>query len=273
MPNDYSINLQVSPFTDTADDLHLADFVHQMDNLRLALSHTEAVVTKGLVGLEWHLGDLSHSSPATVEIDLELPKDDPDFPDHRLDVVTEFGRFWRSLAVDKSVPEEMTRPMLNAFSGIAERVRQGRVRTTLRIGDEEALEVSGDIETLIKSTLSETTTTWGSYEGRLEYVNLHGSNREVRIYPLIGPSKIDCYVPAEAVDRLRDALNREVRVHGRMTYPARSDFPTSIRVEDIEVLPELDELPTIMDIRGIAPDLTNGVPSEVFVRELRDGEE
>ena len=40
---------------------------------------------------------------------------------------------------------------------------------------------------------------------------------------------------------------------------------------DIEAFPPESELPDWEDLRGCAPDATGGQPSEVFVRELRDG--
>ena len=36
------------------------------------------------------------------------------------------------------------------------------------------------------------------------------------------------------------------------------------------MLPSSEELPTLSDLYGIAPGATDGMPSERFVRELRD---
>lgn len=68
-------------------------------------------------------------------------------------------------------------------------------------------------------------------------------------------------------------IGREVRAKGKLTYRSRENFPAYIQVQELEILPPDEDLPSIMEIKGIAPNLTGGKSSEEFIRGLRDGEE
>lgn len=106
----------------------------------------------------------------------------------------------------------------------------------------------------------------GTLEGRLRRADAGG---RFRIEPSVGETA-QCVFPAGKEREFRSALGRKVRATGELTYPAGSDFPRSIKVETVEILPEDDELPSLSDLRGIAPGITGDLSSEEFVRMLRD---
>lgn len=143
-------------------------------------------------------------------------------------------------------------------------------------GDEDCatvVEVSAGINRAIDTLPSPEVKAIGVVEGRLEYVDIHGSRNLFRIHPAIGPDKIICSFPSDKIEKARQAINRKTRVCGELTYPAGSNFPKSVKVETIELLPEDDELPSLKDLRGIAPDITGDLSSEEFVRMLRDADD
>ena len=109
----------------------------------------------------------------------------------------------------------------------------------------------------------------GTLKGRLGRANASGSHA-FRIQPFIGPEDVKCVFPSGKTEEFRRALGRKVMASGELTYPAGSDFPGSIKVETMEILPEDDELPSLSDLRGIAPGITGDLSSEEFVRMLRD---
>ena len=81
-----------------------------------------------------------------------------------------------------------------------------------------------------------------------------------------------CSFSPDKIEEAREALGRKIRVLGELTYPKGNDFPKDVRVQTIEFLPEDDDLPSLTDLRGIAPDITGDLSSEEFVRNLRDAE-
>ena len=110
-----------------------------------------------------------------------------------------------------------------------------------------------------------------SITGTLEMVDIHTRNK-IRIYPIIGSKKIDCYFPDDLLEIAKVGVNRYVNVEGKFKYKRGQPFPYEVDVTHIEIYPEENELPTLFDLQGIAPDATGDVSSEDFVRRIRDNE-
>lgn len=111
----------------------------------------------------------------------------------------------------------------------------------------------------------------GSITGMLEAINLHNTLR-CNIYPIIGPKRVSCAFDDELKARVIEGLGRYVRVVGTMSYKQWSNYPHSINATEIEVLPHDADLPTLSDLRGLAPDATGEMSSEEFLDALRDGD-
>ena len=133
--------------------------------------------------------------------------------------------------------------------------------------------MTGEFKAKIDLTMAPEDTYAGFVRGALEYINIHGGQKVFRIYPQVGPNKVTCHFPDELKDMAISAVGRFVEVHGIMRYKSVSTFPHQIDVKKLEVLPNEDELPSIFDLRGIAPDLTGSLTSEEFVRSLRDAKQ
>ena len=56
---------------------------------------------------------------------------------------------------------------------------------------------------------------------------------------------------------------------GDIKYKRNAQYPYEIIVEKMEIFPDEDELPTIYDLQGIAPDATHGISSEMFIANIR----
>ncbi len=270
---DHSVTFVLRSFDREDRNLRFADFVGQCEALRKALVHTESAVTKRAERLDWQVVRMTYSSPATITVEPELPEEQADFPDHRSRVVRRFLDNWHALSEEKRVPEDLDRQALDAYKAVSGYVRKGRIRATISTGELPSVEVSGDVERLIDHTLEQETTVMGSVKGTLEYLNIHAHSRDIRIYPKIGPDRVVGRIPRQLVQKAGEAMGREVRATGELTYRARDNFPAYIQVRQLEVLPRDEDLPSMMEIKGIAPNLTGGKSSEAFVRELRNGEE
>lgn len=62
----------------------------------------------------------------------------------------------------------------------------------------------------------------------------------------------------------------DVAVRGECFYRPNVNFPHRIEVTSMEELSTCEELPTLRDLQGIAPNLTGELSSEEFVRRQRD---
>ena len=264
----------MNPRDPSERNVRLSDFLNELNAAKLSLARTETLIG-GETVLDWQIVELSHSSPATVVLEPVIPSGDTDAAedtrgpeDIRESVVERFFLYQDSLTNAAEAPDEMDRATLLAFKDLNNYARHRRIEVTISNG-EAAVEVKGDVSAVIDQILSPKTTALGTIDGRLEYLNIHGGRRVFRIYPVAGPDHVDCHFSSGQLSEAGDAIGRKVRVVGEITYLERAPFPSSIKVESFEPLPADDELPTLMDIRGIAPDMTE-LQSEIFVRSIRN---
>jgi len=225
----------------------------------------------GLSIIDWQVVDLSHSSPATVVIEPVFPAEltsQENIRDRRGEVVSGFFGYMHALASRNEAPEELDRATLGAFKELIAPVNHGRIRTSLSNGA-QSMDVVGSVEAVIEAILAPRALATGSVQGRLEFINIHGGRNVFRVYPVVGPDLVECAFPEELLNAARVAVGSDVRVFGQVTYLMRDPFPHSIHVARIEVIPDDAELPSLLDIRGMAPDATGILLSEDFVRELR----
>jgi len=110
----------------------------------------------------------------------------------------------------------------------------------------------------------------GSVAGTLEVINIHARENTFRIYPIVGAKKVDCHFRSEQLNNAIAGINRYVNVTGCLRYKRRDKFPYAINDAEVEVYPDEQELPSIFDLKGVAPDAAGSLKSEDFVKKLRD---
>lgn len=104
-------------------------------------------------------------------------------------------------------------------------------------------------------------------EGFLQIISVEKGNR-VFIRDTLTGDKIECIVTDEQLEAATHLLKRRVAVTGRVSY--RNHVPKTIHVEgELRVLREASELPAIEEMAPI--DITGGLPSEEYVRRIRNG--
>ncbi|HVC98955.1 MAG TPA: hypothetical protein VND64_35145 [Pirellulales bacterium] len=109
----------------------------------------------------------------------------------------------------------------------------------------------------------------GTVSGSLERVNVHDRYGFI-LFPPIEGYEISCLFPEEMLDQVRLAIKHNVTVNGLMHYYADSPFPKVVRVVSMEIHPNDDDLPTLEELRGMAPGCTGGLTAVEFTRAVRD---
>jgi len=156
----------------------------------------------------------------------------------------------------------------------------GKVAKVLRGDGARALEIldpirgkSTEFDAQITTTTSQlmgySYKSYGSVEGTLEMVSIHKPAR-FNVYHSISLHAVRCNLREEDIVRGRDALGRRVVVSGLVSYNAK-DEPKSIMVEETEVIPREDELPTIDKFVGSDPNYTGDMTTKEYIRSIRSG--
>ena len=254
-----------------SDDEHLrlSDFIEQLNAVKDVLLEIDRGISRSQVpATDYRIVDLSHSSPARVVI--EAIPNDPVRDDHSMAVVDKFFRGLQLLSGGQA-PEDFDSALLEAFGRIGKGFRKNISEITFIRGNEQ-VEVGRTFQAEIIRIIGDDELSEGSIVGMLELINLHGGVNKFHIYPAVGPKKVSCHFPSALLQDAIESINRHVNVLGKLRYKKRDRFAYGINVSSIEIYPQDEELPTIFDIRGIAPSATGSMTSEQFVRKLRNAE-
>lgn len=245
---------------DEGGNLRLGDFVWQLNAIRRALEETDRVLNEK-PATDFIVVGLSHSSPATIVIE-EIPRSSR----HPKESVLNFFLDNLNIIVKGDLPTRLDYDAMRAYERIGARMRSVLVRS-----NDRSLELTPELGRRIKQILGPDEMEYGSVSGHLEQINLHGQ-RVFTIYPTLGLPKLRCVFPSELRAEAVQAVDRYVRVYGRLKFNRRLDRgrPYEMVVERIEVAPPEDKLPTLGSLRGIAADVKLDAPSEEVVRRIRD---
>lgn len=251
-----------------SDDGHvrLEYFLKTLKNLYSSLSKFDCKEAGGKRASDFVVVGLSHSSPATVELEARQIKDRPDVR------ALVFNKLKSTVSsIQRGViPDDVDYSILEDLREIAAPVGRGVTTTQLIVGNEQ-VDMTEVFAKRIDVALADVEYCHGSVEGRLEQINIHAGANVFTVYPEFGASSITCHFPRELREDAIAAVNRRVSVYGNMKYRKNAPFPHHIDIEHLEIYQDADALPSFDDLRGIAPSVGEGAPSEEIIRELRNG--
>jgi hypothetical protein len=247
--------------------IRAVDFLRELQLLTSALNKADRDVhPTGEPSSYYRIVNLSMASPATVVMEAQ-PKD-PD-TDNRRSVLSHFFSVLGSVRDDRSPPEPTSYGLLEDIAGMVSPV--GRTMRSVRISrNGDVIQLGPGIQKTVQRLLAQEETCPGAIRGMLEAINLHMDANTFRIYPDVGPSKVTCHFPTELQQEAISAIKHFVEVRGVLNYRVGSPYPHEILVASIEAFPPEDELPSLWDLKGIAPNATGELASEDFVRDVRN---
>lgn len=158
--------------------------------------------------------------------------------------------------LDKAIEDYRRNQLLDATNAAYEALR----------GDEAAWQEELEERRVWGVTLESDTTSLGSVAGRLESVSIDGTNRFF-LYPPVRGEQIECIFDRGDLSAVARALGQNVTAHGRLEYARSRRFPVRVRVETFEITPPADELPTLLNARGV---MHSPLASTELIREARD---
>ena len=150
------------------------------------------------------------------------------------------------------IPSIYSEKSLEFAKGLAMLAENGKQRGLDAVEihvDAEVLPVTVQSAATVNKLLGHTYEAQGSVEGTLSTISERGGYRFV-VYDDLTDRAVSCTFRRE--EMLHDAMKafgRRVAAYGQVKY--RDDRPVSVKVDDIRVFKNPDELPTISDMRGL----------------------
>jgi hypothetical protein len=242
-------------------------FLQELQHLRAALRALDRSMSPSRrASANYRVVELHHDSPAVVGLEsVPLTQREPP-PEH---IVLSFGRLLSAIDEESAEPGEyepaVVRNLLQMSEPVGRSLAAAKLEVTGRTYDlSAAFRERG--ERLLEPEESHD----GIIRGMLEAINIHEGANQFRIYPDIGPSRVSCHFPSDLGEIALGAVGRFVEVRGALYRKRLARFPHRAEVKIIEVYPLEEELPTLEDLRGVAPGMTGDLPAEDFVRQIRD---
>jgi hypothetical protein len=262
------ITVQVEGSPEDNGDVRLSEFINELQAIRVALKHTERLVSGQEESLLYYkVVDMSHSSPATVVLEA-VPFNPKIGKPIALATVQKFFTTLDKIKKTGRAPKDIDSQTLEAFKALGAMTEKNITRVTI-INTKYEVPIDHEFKRQLEDIIGADEIVEGTMDGMLEWINIHNTNR-FHIYPAIGPTKVDCYFRNDLRDTVKNGIDRQVRVYGELRYKKRDDYPYAINVTYIQILPPDDELPTLYDLRGIAPNATGDMDSAEFIRSIRD---
>jgi len=259
--NQFSITLKGSLNDD--EHVRLNEFTKQLEVVNTVLQNIDSSINK-TKSTYYRIIDLSHSSPARVVFEA-VPFTNEE---NNTDII--INRFFKGLqdVINGIIPEYYDYKIFDSLKKIG----SSNITEILLSHNNKNINIPKNLSTSIDELLGPDEIIEDSITGMLEMLNIHAS-KKFHIYPVIGPKKVVCNFCGDLLEQKAiDGIKHYVNVEGDFKYKKLSPFPYVVDVKNIEIYPDEDELPSLSDLCGVAPDATNGMSSEDFIRRIRDNE-
>ncbi len=221
----------------------------------------------GKDGAVFHVVGLSHASPAIIECEPA----GQDFS--AATALFESTREYLNCAM-KGRAHELSDPVLSSMEKLARYDSKDATRVEIQAianGAVDKFRFDDRFRKVLIEARNAEERVVSTIDGKLELINIHKKANTFKIYssiPIRPP--VACKFPASLLEDVQRALGKFVSIRGNCFYRPEVAFPYKIDVWEMTVLPPSEELPSLRDLRGIAPGATGKKSSEQFVRELRD---
>ncbi len=247
------------------ENIRLSEFISELDAISATLNRLDRLISRSAKPtLYFRITDLSHKSPTTVELEA-VPKEAK--IDYSVPVVEKFMTGLEYIE-KRTLPSEFDLDVLDAFGKIG-----GGFRRNLRkmefASNGYQVHIKEHIGAAVKEMLGHDEIMESTVSGTLDALNVHGKSKKFMIYPVAG-RKIDCYFPDELYEEAKTSVEKYMELRGDVKYKSKARFPFEIEVKEIEVFPDEEDLPTMFDIQGMAPNATGDLSSEEFIAKIRE---
>jgi hypothetical protein len=266
---EYNIVFEVEGLDSNGGHVRLDRLLVQLKALELSLQNMERLVdTDDEATLYYRVVNVSHSSPIKFELEPVLRPKRKKIVDRNLlkrhhdRYFGELEKIRRKQAPSPDVSNEMLETIQKILAGEGKDFKKAIIRN-----GSEKVDLDQNLRANLDYFLREESSSVGSYQGRLEALNLHAGVNTFWIYPSTGAQRINCKFPPGSKEAAKSALEKTVIVTGTKFYRPKANFPHRINVTEFEVVSE--EPKHLADLGGIMP--TDGSEtSEQTINRIRN---
>lgn len=265
-----------------ADDVSLHNFVDALRASERVLHDVELNTRFATdTALDWRIESITSQSP--IDTLLRAVPTNGITPEIALDVTRNAVAGLGVLDRDESIPPRFGDEGLRAASALGLALRRGGFRLRVSALDDdhnstEDAQVTSSIRAHAQESRKPATDTIGSVVGLLHAIDVGhtagpGRRPSVSVFDEGRRRSLKCYFERDRVSEFRDRqdlLGRRVMVGGIVRRNARGQ-PVHLDLRRFRVLADREETPTADELLGIAPDITDGLPAEDYLREQRRG--
>jgi hypothetical protein len=237
-------NSKITFVMDSKDEfIPLSAFKTALDQLTAILHEVEHDISASKQSqLKWGITQLSLNSPATIGLD-NLEKQKTILANRTSSIVVNGINL---LVKEKKRPEFFNNVALANARSLAKLAVYELKRIRIYSDGTEA-EISQQIATNVTDIL-ENLEYVGSIEGMLEVISgREGKPIYFRIEDIVSQAEVTCYIHEDILSQALQAFRKRVIVSGLIKSDSEGN-PTSIRVEQIEILPDEKDLPQVQDV-------------------------
>jgi len=249
-----------------AETIPADPFITALINFWGALQDIDSSMSNRIRGsVRWEITTLTKSSPANIGI---AGRSRIKGMDNTVAVETAFVSGVSELATAAEPPRFYTFSALSHVRKIAAQTR--RLQTISVSTDHQRAEFSPNVLTNIDYLISGGSRSLGSVTGSLDALTVH-SGHEFRIWDEERRRPIPCRFGKGKLSLVVGYIKRRVTVFGDISRNARGE-PVMVYVEDIIPADEGDKsAPSIHEMSGAIPGITEGLNLAEFMERLRDG--
>ena len=262
-----NIEIIIEGMPEDDGQVRVSAFISELDAITKNISKVDKYISsKGSPSFYFRIAELSYSSPATVVLEPVLQNPSVDYRNKTIQTFFSAYKNIESGSADrKQIDYSLIEGLIETTSLIGKSINSVRIITD---GFDFAL--TKEFKAKLDLVLAPEDRARGFLRGMLEYINIHGGQNVFKIYPDVGPIKITCHFPSGLKKTAIQAVGSYVEVRGELRYRAVSNYPHEISVDEIEIFSPDEMLPSLYELRGIAPNFTGELSSEEFVRKIRD---
>lgn len=253
------------------NDVGLDAFVDVLKRAQLILKELDSAISGSPDGkLTWKIVDLGINSADAV-IEAAPPEDDERLP---LLVGTSFVGGIQTIEKGEMMPPYFSELAVKRVGAISRRVGKGGVtgfEAELQNGQPDSVaprraELTSRAVGSIAHLLAPKYSAFGSVMGTLGQINVQ-HRLTFNVYDGLTKRAVKCKFGEDQFEVVREALRRRVIVTGTVE---RNESGEPLRVSDpaLMILPD-EEIPTSA-IHGLVPDMTGGLSSGDYIRQLRE---